>query len=132
MVGDDTLNQKKTTKIKGKKVILGANFICYIKEMSLSKVSTVKNEVKEFTDKKFFMKSKVHITMGSFYVMTTSDQKKPFVDVLRNRCSLKFRKIHRKTPVLESLLIKFQALMPATISKRGSNTGVFLLILRNL
>ena len=29
--------------------------------------------------------------------------KQSFTDVLKNRCSLKFRKIHRKTPVLESL-----------------------------
>ena len=30
-------------------------------------------------------------------------QKKLFTDVLQNRCSYKFRKFHRKTPVLESL-----------------------------
>ena len=120
---EDNQNKRKKSNFGGKFHLL------YKRNVPFKSKET---EVKEFTDKKFFMKSKVHITMGSFYVMTTSDQKKPFVDVLRNRCSLKFRKIHRKTPVLESLLIKFQALMPATISKRGSNTGVFLLILRNL
>ena len=31
-------------------------------------------------------------------------QKQPFLDVLRNRCSWKFSKIHSRTPVLEYLL----------------------------
>ena len=30
-------------------------------------------------------------------------QRQSFADVLQNRCSLKFGKFHRKTPVLESL-----------------------------
>ena len=33
-------------------------------------------------------------------------QKQPFADVLQNRCSGKFCKIHRKTPLLESLFNK--------------------------
>ena len=31
-----------------------------------------------------------------------------------------------KIPLLESFLIKLQALSPATLSKKDSNTGVFL------
>ena len=33
-----------------------------------------------------------------------TSQKQPFTDVLQNSCSWKFWNIHRKTPVLESLL----------------------------
>ena len=36
----------------------------------------------------------------------------PVRSVLQNRCSYKFRNIHRKTSVLESLFNKFQALRP--------------------
>ena len=46
-------------------------------------------------------------------------QKQSFTNVLKNRCSLKFRKIHRKTPVLESLFNKV-----TTLLKRDSSTGV--------
>ena len=49
--------------------------------------------------------------------------------VLQNRCSYKFRNIHRKTSVLESLFNKVSgltALRPATLFKRDINTGVFL------
>ena len=42
----------------------------------------------------------------------SNTKKQSFADVLRNRCSYKF---HRKTTVLEFLLLK-----------RDSNTGVFL------
>ena len=37
-------------------------------------------------------------------------QKQPCADVLQNRCSLKFRNIHRKTSELESLFNKFATL----------------------
>ena len=37
-------------------------------------------------------------------------QKQPFADVLRNRCPSKFCKIHRTTPVLESLFNKVAGL----------------------
>ena len=47
-------------------------------------------------------------------------------DVLQNRCAEKFRKFHSKTPVLESLFNKVQGFRSATLSKRDSNTGVFL------
>ena len=39
--------------------------------------------------------------------VTLSSQKQQFVDVIQNRCSYKFLKIHRKTPVLEYLFKKF-------------------------
>ena len=55
-------------------------------------------------------------------------------DVLRNSCFLKFRNIHRETPVLESLFNKvavLKAYSPATLLKGHSNTGVFLWILRH-
>ena len=50
-------------------------------------------------------------------------QKQQFADVLQNRCSLKFRNIYRKIPVLESFINKG---LSATLLKRGSNTGVLL------
>ena len=48
----------------------------------------------------------------------------PFADILQNRSSYKFGDIHSKTPVLESLFSKVAR--PATLLKRGSDTGVFL------
>ena len=42
---------------------------------------------------------------------------------------IKVCKFHRKAPVLESSLIKLQALRTATFSKRDSNTGFLLWIL---
>ena len=44
------------------------------------------------------------------------------VFLLPNRWSLKFRNIHGKTPVLESLLTELQASRPATFLKRDRNT----------
>ena len=61
-----------------------------------------------------------------FFLLITkllSCQKQSFAYVLQNRCSLKFRKFYRKTPVLESLFNKIAA---AALSKRDSNTGIFL------
>ena len=37
-------------------------------------------------------------------------QSNSFADVLQSRCSQKFRKFHRKTPMLESLLINVAGL----------------------
>ena len=37
-------------------------------------------------------------------VYSNKGEKQRFADVLQNRCYQKFRNIHRKTPVLESLL----------------------------
>ena len=37
-----------------------------------------------------------------------------------------FLKLHRKTPALVALFNKVAALRPATLLKRGSNTGAFL------
>ena len=56
-------------------------------------------------------------------------QKQPYVDVFQNKCSKRFRNIHRKTPVLESLFNKVADLV--FLLKRDSETAVFLLILRN-
>ena len=40
--------------------------------------------------------------------------------VLHKRCSERFRKVHKKTPVLESLFNKIFALRPATVLKETS------------
>ena len=45
---------------------------------------------------------------------------------IQNRCSKKSRKIHGKTPLLESLFNKAAGLMPAILLKRYFSTGVFL------
>ena len=42
------------------------------------------------------------------------------------RCPEKFRKFHRKTPVLESHFKKAAGLNPATLLKRDSNAGLLL------
>ena len=51
-------------------------------------------------------------------------QKQSFVDILKNMCSLKFCKFHRKTPVQESIFNNVACLRPATFLKRDSYTGV--------
>ena len=46
--------------------------------------------------------------------------------VLCKKCSLKFHKIHKKTPVPESLFNEVAGLKPATLLKRESGTRVSL------
>ena len=50
---------------------------------------------------------------------------------IQNRCSKKYRKIHGKTPMLESLFNKVAGLRPATLLKKHFSTGVLLSILGN-
>ena len=47
-------------------------------------------------------------------------------DVLQNNCFWKVCKFHRKAHVLESSLIKLEALRTAALLKRDSNTGLLL------
>ena len=56
---------------------------------------------------------------------TDTGQKQSFGDFLKNRCSQKFSKFYRKTPVLEPLFDKAADLQAATLLKRDSNTGIF-------
>ena len=42
-------------------------------------------------------------------------EKQSFPDVLQSRCSLKFNKIYRKTPVLQSLFDNVAGLRPAAL-----------------
>ena len=51
--------------------------------------------------------------------------------ICKGRCSEKFHKLHRKTPVLESLFNKVAGLIPATLLKRDAIAGVFMWNLRN-
>ena len=57
----------------------------------------------------------------SFYnfhsIKSIFGHREPFADVIQNRCSQKFRKFHRKTPVLNFLFNKV-----VTLLKRDSNT----------
>ena len=54
-------------------------------------------------------------------------QKQPPRSVIKKKAALKdFTKIHRKTPLLESLFNKVAGLKTATLLKRDSSTGVFL------
>ena len=41
-----------------------------------------------------------------------------FADVLQSKCSYKFRSIHRKAPVLESLFNKVAGVIPTTLLKK--------------
>ena len=60
--------------------------------MSLSEVLTVKKQKqKSLLIKQFFMISKVYITDGFIYLMTTSAQDQPFADVLQNICLFKMQ-----------------------------------------
>ena len=47
-------------------------------------------------------------------------------DHIQNSCSQKSRKLHGKTPLMESVLNKAVGLRPAILLKRHFNTGVFL------
>ena len=68
---------------------------------------------------------------GNCLVVPNPKTNHPFADASQNG---RFRNIHRKAPVLESLFNKVADLetwRPATLSKRDSSTSVFLWILRN-
>ena len=58
-------------------------------------------------------------------------QKQPPELFYEKRCSWKFSRIHRKTPVPESLF-QWSCRPQATFLKKGFGTGVFLWILRNI
>ena len=62
-----------------------------------------------------------------FFCWTLNKQKQPFGDVLWNRCSLKFRAIHKKTPVLESLFNEFVGLHVCNFMKKRLQHRCFLL-----
>ena len=49
-------------------------------------------------------------------------QKQPFADVLQNRCSGKFCKIHRKTHMLESLFNKVAYILSYDLYENFKNT----------
>ena len=49
-------------------------------------------------------------------------QKQPFPDVLQNRCSWKVFKIHRKTPMLESLFNKVKHVLSYDLCGIFKNT----------
>ena len=60
--------------------------------------------------------------------LQSTTRRSRFADVLQNRCSQKFRKLHREALVLESLFLKKLAgSRPATLLNKDSNKGVFLL-----
>ena len=52
------------------------------------------------------------------WLSTKKFQKQPFADVLQNRCSYKFCKIHRRTPVLEPFLNEVTALRSKSLLKK--------------
>ena len=69
-------------------------------------------------------------SLSEVLVIANLEMQKPQV-FYKESCSLRFRNIHKKTPVLKSFLIKLQAFRPAALLKRDSNTGFFLCMLRN-
>ena len=56
---------------------------------------------------------------------SAKSKKQPFAEVLRSRCFLKFREIHRKTPVQASFFTELQAACKF-ILKKDSGAGAFL------
>ena len=52
-------------------------------------------------------------------------QEQPPEVFYKKRCSQRFRNIHRKTLLLESLFNKVAGFRPPTSLKKDSNTGVF-------
>ena len=69
-------------------------------------------------------------SFGKFFkhglLIYASHKKQWFANVIQNRRLSKFRKFHKKAPMLESLLMKLQVWTHGTLLKRDSNTGVFL------
>ena len=59
-------------------------------------------------------------------------KEQPLEVFYKRSCSQKFRNIHRKTPVLESLFNNAGARQTCNILKKDSNTSVFLWILQIL
>ena len=57
----------------------------------------------------------------------TKFKKQLFVDVLQNGCSHKFRKIHRKTPLLESLFNKVADRLAGNFNKNRLQRSCFLM-----
>ena len=43
------------------------------------------------------------------FMQVIKNAKQSFADVFQNKCSQMFHQFHKKTPMLESLLIKLQA-----------------------
>ena len=78
----------------------------------------LKNSIGNFSFKTTAAKG---VAYNNFFQNDTN-QKQTFAAVLQNR----FRKFHRKTPVLESLFNKVAGLSPATVLKRDPNTSAFL------
>ena len=66
----------------------------------------------------------VHSTQSLNIVFIFKMQKQPSEVFYKKRCSQKFRKIYRKTPVSESV-------SESTLFKKDCDTGVFLWILGN-
>ena len=57
-------------------------------------------------------------------------QKRPFADVIQNRCSWKFCKIHGKTPMLEPLFNKVAHVLSYDLCEIFKST-FFLITLQN-
>ena len=68
----------------------------------------------------------LHGSIGTSNFDFRSIQKQPPEVFFKNKFFEKFCKFHKKTAVSESLFIKVADLSPATLSKRDSNTSVFL------
>lgn len=64
--------------------------------------------------KDFIFLTSMYIYSFNFFHL----KKKPFADILQNSCSLKFRKIRKKTRMIESLFYKVSAGKPATFIKK--------------
>ena len=79
-----------------------------------------------FLGRSFLVLAKFYESEFQSYI---SNQLTPTRSCLRRwsvkKVFLKFRKFHRKTPVLESLFHKVKSLKACNFIKRNSNTGVF-------
>ena len=63
--------------------------------------------------------------MFSIIICISTTEKQPFSDVLEKRFSEKFRKIHEKTPVLESLFNKVSGLKACKFIKKETMAQMF-------
>ena len=65
-------------------------------------------------------------SMNSFFFYNELIFRRSFTDILKNRCSKKFRKLNKKTPVLESPFNKAAGPQACNFIKKRLQQGVFL------
>ena len=72
----------------------------------------------------YFFTQKIKLDIH-ILIPKSASQKQPFANNPQDRCSLKFRKTHRKTHLLQPFLNKVASLRPATLLKKKLQNKCF-------